>query len=237
MSSIGKEVIVLAGGLGTRLRSSIGEIPKCMAAVCGKPFLYYIFQYLIKEQVEHVVLSLGYKHEHVLEWLDQQWLPFKLSWSIESEPLGTGGGIHLALSKCTSAHVFILNGDTMFPVSLNELQQLHLSKSADVTVALKFMENFDRYGTVRIDDEGLITGFVEKAPTQNGFINGGVYLLDRERFLSMDFPKVFSFERDFLEKFVDRQKFYAFESNSYFIDIGVPDDYQLAQTQFQTLFP
>ncbi len=231
------EAIILAGGLGTRLRGVIGEdTPKCMAIVAGQPFLYYLLQYATSQGVHRIILSLGHKSEAVIDWLSIQTFPLRIEWVIESEPLGTGGGIQLALQACTAEHVAVLNGDTMFNIALQTMLQTHTQKNAETTIALKAMHNFERYGIVEKGKQNVITAFQEKAPREQGLINGGVYYINREAFLSRALPQKFSFEKDYLERFVGDQRFYAYEDPGYFIDIGVPHDYQQAQHDFHSLF-
>ena len=126
------ECIVLAGGLGTRLRGVIGAYPKCMATVNGKPFLHYVFQYLEEQGCTRVVLSLGYEHQVIIDWLQTEQRSFDIAYVIEDEPLGTGGGIQKAIQAAKAPQVGVLNGDTMFRVQLHELFALH-----DVTTALQ----------------------------------------------------------------------------------------------------
>ncbi len=226
------ECIILAGGLGTRLRSVIGEQPKCMAEVNEQPFLYYLFSLLAAQGFDHVILSLGYKSEIVIDWAEQNNWGFDLSYAIEQEPLGTGGGIQLALGKATEDDVVVLNGDTMFRVPLGEMMQFHETNSAETTLALKPMHNFERYGVVKIDDGNGITGFEEKQYREEGLINGGVYIINKPLFSKNSFPEKFSFEKDYLELQTGSGKLKGFVSREYFIDIGIPEDYKKAQTDF-----
>ena len=226
------ECIVLAGGLGTRLQSTIGAIPKCMAIVAGQPFLFHLFQYLETQNCTRVILSLGYKHELVEDWLVATDWEFEIEIVIEKEPLGTGGGIALAMQKVREENVFVLNGDTMFRVDFRAMLHVHIAKNSNTTLALKYMENFDRYGLVRCDEHQKICSFEEKKYQERGTINGGIYLINRAFFNSINFPTKFSFEQAYLEKFVTEATFYGFEADSYFIDIGVPEDYARAQIDF-----
>ncbi len=230
------EAIILAGGLGTRLQGVIGASPKCMAPVNGRPFLSYLFDYLDKQRCTRVILSLGYKHKMVTDWLETQDLYFELDYVIESEPLGTGGGILAAVSDAATEDVAVLNGDTMFLVDLQEQMRFHKANKATTTLALKDMQNFDRYGVVNVNEKSIITAFEEKQQRKNGSINGGVYFINTEAFLAKDLPEKFSFEKDYLEKFVGEQKFYGYKSDSYFIDIGIPTDYEQAQADLKTMF-
>ncbi len=230
------EAIILAGGLGTRLKETIGAMPKCMAPVNGKPFLSYIFEYLAQQKCTRAILSLGYKHRLVTDWLEDQDFLFEVDCIIENEPLGTGGGILAAIEEAKTDDVVALNGDTMFKVNLQEQLAFHKKNNAATTLALKKMHQFDRYGVVNINDQNIITSFEEKHFCEEGLINGGVYCINKEAYLAKPLQEKFSFERDYLERFCDEKKFYGYVSDSYFIDIGIPVDYTLAQEDFKTLF-
>lgn len=230
------EVIVLAGGLGTRLQGVIGEYPKCMAAVNGKPFLSYIFDYLGRQQVTRVILSLGYKHEVVTEWLEKQELPFVVDYVVEHHPLGTGGGIRLAMEEAVADNVFVINGDTMFMVNLNTQMEFHRFCRSATTLALKKMQDFDRYGIVNTNMTRVITSFEEKQARESGLINGGVYVINARAFHAKHLPEKFSFEKEYLETYCGEERFYGYVADDYFIDIGIPEDYARAQEDFKTLF-
>ena len=217
------EAIVLAGGLGTRLRGVIGEIPKCMAPVAGKPFLQYQLEWLSRFNISHVVLSVGYLREQVIDFVNGREWPFKISYAVEREPLGTGGGIRLALQKCRGNKVYVLNGDTFYNVNLKAL-----AFTAPVTLALKPMRDFDRYGAVDWDGD-LVNAFHEKKYCAEGLINGGVYAIDRSQLDMSLFPKSFSFEREVLEPLANYGLVAGEVQDGYFIDIGVPDDFARAQ--------
>lgn len=229
------ETIILAGGLGTRLQGVIGQYPKCMASVNGRPFLAWLFDYLAGAGCTRAILSLGFKHEVILEWLDTQDVPFAVDYVIEKEPLGTGGGIHLAMKETVADNVVVVNGDTMFTVNLRDQMAYHLKHKSCTTLALKKMHDFDRYGVVNVDDSCIITSFEEKMYRAEGLINGGVYIVNSKHFFSKHFHHKFSFEKDYLEKYVSEKKFHGFESDAYFIDIGIPADYERAQEDFKTV--
>lgn len=230
------ECIILAGGLGTRLQSVVQDVPKCMAPVNGKPFLHYLFDYAEQQGCSRVILSLGHKHEYILEWLKTQRRAFSIDYVIENEPLGTGGGIQLAIKAADEPVVFVLNGDTFFDVPLAELSAFHIQHKAETTLALKFMKDFDRYGIVNTDNAGAINSFEEKQYRAEGNINGGIYCIDVNAFLDKGLPEKFSFEKDYLEIFVRDNRFYGYLCNNYFIDIGIPDDYYRAEEDFKTMF-
>jgi D-glycero-alpha-D-manno-heptose 1-phosphate guanylyltransferase len=228
-----KEAIILAGGLGTRLRDAVPDIPKCMAPVAGRPFLFYVINHLRLQGVEKFIFSLGYKHEVIEAWLASQFARLSYETVIEEEPLGTGGAIRLACTKATSKNLAVANGDTLFKVNLPQLLSLHTGTNAGCTLALKPMENFDRYGVVEINSDHIITRFREKQFYPAGLINGGLYILDKDYFASLDLPAKFSFEKEFLEKQASAGKLAGLPQDQYFIDIGIPEDYNQAQTDLQ----
>lgn len=225
--------IILAGGLGTRLRGVVNDLPKAMAPVNGKPFLHYIFQYLIKQNISEVIFSVGYKRESIQEYFGNDYLGVKVRYAIEEEPLGTGGGIKIAFQSVTD-FAFVLNGDTFFDVDLNVLKNFYSETSADIAMALKNMKSFDRYGTVQMRND-RITHFEEKKFLKEGLINGGVYFFHKQ-ILEVVEADSFSFEKDVLEKFVNEKKWCGKIYSNYFIDIGIPEDYAKAQEDFKKLF-
>ncbi|HWJ29139.1 MAG TPA: sugar phosphate nucleotidyltransferase [Flavisolibacter sp.] len=224
-----REAIILAGGLGTRLRSAVPDLPKCMAPVAGRPFLSYVIDQLRMQGVEQFIFSLGYKAEAIQNYLNDNYPTLCYSVVVEDEPFGTGGAIHLAMQKVTGNNVLIANGDTLFRIQLNTLHKTHISQQAECTLALKPMTEFDRYGVVEINDSGRIISFREKQFYEDGLINGGVYLLNKSAFLENKFPEKFSFEKDYLEKGFKQKSFYGSVQNGYFIDIGIPEDFAKAQ--------
>lgn len=232
------EVIILAGGLGTRLRSVVADVPKCMAPVAGKPFLWYLLKYLTKYEVSRVILSVGYLREVIFDWIDanKDVFPFEFDYAIEEEPLGTGGGIKLALGKVRESSAIILNGDTFFDVDLDTLCRHHCDGEKNITLALKLMRNFNRYGTVNLDSRNTIISFNEKQYCDEGLINGGVYVINRDAPVFEGLSEKFSFETAVLEPQCVVHNLQGIVQNGYFIDIGIPEDYEKANQEFPQLF-
>lgn len=226
------EAIILAGGLGMRLRPEVPDLPKCMAPVAGRPFLFYVINYLRSQGINRFIFSLGYKHEMIEEWLKVQYPTLDYDCVIEKEPLGTGGAIRLACGLVNSKHMLVTNGDTIFKVNISRLYEVHEKNKAGCTIALKPMQNFDRYGAVEIDETGKITSFREKQFFSTGFINGGIYILDKDEFLAHQYLPVFSFEKSFLQPL--HSSIYGFAEEAYFIDIGIPEDYRRANEELKS---
>jgi D-glycero-alpha-D-manno-heptose 1-phosphate guanylyltransferase len=224
------ECIVLAGGLGTRLRSEVADLPKCMAPVNGQPFLNHVIRFLHAQGVTRFIFSLGYLHE-IIETHLQTIPDLNYTVVIETEPLGTGGAILLATKACTQENVLIVNGDTAFHVSIPTFIDFHLQHQSICTLALKPMPVADRYGLVNLNASGSIQSFEEKKNNSSGLINGGIYALNRTRFLQLNFPDKFSFEQDFLLPYHQSERMFGFVQDAYFIDIGIPEDYRRAQTE------
>jgi len=230
------EAIILAGGLGTRLRSVLPDLPKAMAPVAGKPLLGWIIRRLREQGISRIILSLGFRHDAITAYVAQEFPEDDILPSIEDEPLGTGGAVHRACTLGREGDVLILNGDTFFNLSLTRLWDCHQKNRADCTLGLKPMRDFSRYGVVETAPDGAVTGFREKQPVVAGLINGGVYLLDRKRFLTEDLPMKFSFEKDYLEAYLAKRRFYGLVDEGYFIDIGIPEDYDRAQLEIPVQF-
>ena len=217
------EVIVLAGGFGTRLSHIIPDLPKPMAPVCGRPFLRYVLDDLQRQGAERVILAVGYKQDAIRGYFGESYRGMELLYSAEDEPLLTGGAIKKALRMCQEDRVFAVNGDTYFAVDMRGMAEIE----APVVIAVRRMEDFSRYGTVAVK-EGRIVEFLEKRPCCEGLINGGVYLLNRHLLDEITETR-FSFEKDVLEAKCGELYIAAYESSGYFIDIGVPEDYEAAQ--------
>jgi D-glycero-alpha-D-manno-heptose 1-phosphate guanylyltransferase len=224
------EAIILAGGLGTRLRDAVPDKPKPMAPVDGKPFLEYLLLQLKDHEVENVILSVGYKWRTILTYFGSRWNGMNLTYAIEHEPMGTGGGIFLAAQHAKFKRYFILNGDSYFNVPLRELEKQHVTSGAMLSLALKPMKDFERYGTVETDKTGKISAFHEKRPCEKGLINAGVYVMEAKAWKSMTLPQKFSFEKEVLEGYCNKLPFFGFPYKKDFIDIGIPEDYARAKT-------
>lgn len=226
------DVIILAGGLGTRLRSVVADVPKPMAPVAGRPFLDLILEKLPLANVATIILSVGHKHEVIKEHYGDVYFDTPVRYAVEEEPLGTGGGIKLALQMAKQDHTLIVNGDTLFDIDYEQFWQSHYYAGNDLTLALKQMDHPDRYGTVLLDQHRVVR-FQEKTPgLKYGLINGGIYWVRTDIVEEFPSSEKFSFEQDFLEKKVNDLNMGGYIDTAGFIDIGIPEDYERAQTLF-----
>ncbi len=227
--------IILAGGFGTRLQSVVNDVPKPMADINGKPFLEYIFQYLSKYNITNVILSVGYKQEIIKNYFQDKYKTINIQYSCEDTPLGTGGAIKQALNLVQKDDgVLVINGDTFFDINLNDFYIFNTNKDFNIVIALKELRDFDRYGSIKVENN-CIKEFQEKKFIRKGYINCGVYIINKQIFDRLKTTN-FSFEK-FLETNLSYLKAYAYISNdSYFIDIGIPSDYEKAKIDFKEMF-
>jgi|TARA_B100000315_G_C14585787_1_gene592939 D-glycero-alpha-D-manno-heptose 1-phosphate guanylyltransferase len=221
------EAIILAGGFGKRLKSKVRDIPKPMAPVNNRPFLDYLLDYLIKNKIKQIIFSVYYKYDLIKDYYRSSYKGMNISYSIDNEALGTGGAIMAALLKSKNENVFIINGDTFFNVKLSNLFNNHVDNNNDITLSLKSMTNFKRYGFVETDTRGQVHSFREKEYRNYGEIDGGIYLIKRNIFHSLKRRKKFSFN-EFIMDNLKQLKVGSILFDELFIDIGLPEDYEQA---------
>jgi D-glycero-alpha-D-manno-heptose 1-phosphate guanylyltransferase len=225
------EAIILAGGLGTRLQQAVPELPKCLAPVNGTPFIQYVVDYLVTQGITKIILALGYRSEQVAWYFNQHTQKVPVVFSNEETPLGTGGAILLALKHTMQKDILVLNGDTLCKAGIRRLVATHRQYNAVCTLSLKPMKDFSRYGSVTLEQDNRIVSFHEKRYCTEGLINTGVYVLDVPHFSKIGFPEKFSFEKDFLEAYCSEGIISGCVQDGYFIDIGIPEDYERAQKE------
>ena len=230
------DAIILAGGLGTRLRSVVTDRPKVLAPVNDKPFLDIILNFLTHfKRIDHVVLSLGYMAgKKVEEYEHRNIYPYNISFSIEEKPLGTGGGIKKALSLAKTESVLVLNGDSFVDVNIDELFRFHMDHRAALTMTIVEMDDACRFGRVVLGEDGRIIAFLEKESNkdESGYINAGVYVLERILFDAIDADVPLSLERDLMPSFLTKG-IYGFPTKKEFIDMGTPESYRKANQLFR----
>lgn len=228
------KAIILAGGLGTRLRDRVPDLPKPMAMVAGRPFLEYVMDRLIAGNVSEIIIAVSYKADVILEHFGNSYRNTKISYAVEPEALGTGGAIYNAFNQVGNEAVLVLNGDTFLNINYEELIRWYMQKQAQVAMVLRKVTDVSRYGSVLLSGE-RVSGFLEKGKSGSGFINAGVYIIQPKIFEAFDLSGKFSFETDLLQRYCATLSPRAFLTDSYFIDIGVPDDYDRAQLELPSL--
>ncbi|SDA21925.1 D-glycero-alpha-D-manno-heptose 1-phosphate guanylyltransferase [Nitrosospira sp. Nsp18] len=223
------EAIVLAGGLGSRLQQVVPDLPKPMASVAQRPFLEILLMSLSRKGFRRVVLSLGYMAEKIVTYFGDRFAGMELVYEIEDRPLGTGGAVRQALVRCLTNHVFVFNGDTFLDLEVADVED-HWQKHHVPIIVARSVPNTARYGHLEVAN-GRVLGLVEKGVAGSGLINAGCYVLPINILDSFALGRPFSLEADFLVKVVCEQQFDLFVSHGYFIDIGIPEDYERAQIE------
>ncbi len=224
------EAIILAGGLGTRLRSRLADLPKAMAPIGGRPFLELLLDQLVEQGCRRILLSVGYRREAILDKFSKPYRGISLHPVVEQLPLGTGGAIRLALEHASEPSVLVLNGDTYLDVDLQALLLRHATAERPMTIAVAWVEDVSRYGGVQVSGEHVVS-FIEKGRTGAGWINGGVYVMDRTFPWPENLSSPFSFESDVLARSLQEIRPAAFCCRGRFLDIGTPEDLDRAQAE------
>lgn len=229
------EAIILAGGLGTRLRSVVSDRPKALASIGQKAFLDHLLESLEKTQlISRVVLALGHAADQISAYYQNKKFTFPLEYSVEISPLGTGGATRLALEKIKEEEVLILNGDSFVEFDLKIFLDFHRSKSCVGSVLLSEVKERSSFGSVLLDAKGQILSFEEKGKQGPGLINAGVYLLKKSALMNWPVGEVLSIEKDILPALIlQNPGLFGFATHTRFIDIGTPTSYQAAQDFFK----
>lgn len=223
---VGLQALILAGGLGTRLREVVNDRPKPMALVNGKPFLEYQIEFLKKSGISDIILSTGYMSEKIEEYFGSgKKHGVSIRYVIERDLLGTGGAIKNA-REMLEKQFFVLNGDSIFLLDLSKMIQFHQENHSDATLSLVKIKDKSRYGNVQIDTKFQITGFVEKGNSSGDLISAGFYLFEKSSFDWDSLPVKFSIEKEFFPNLVTQKRVFGFISDSYFVDIGTAEDYE-----------
>lgn len=225
------QAIILAGGLGTRLRSVVPDLPKPMAPVAGRPFLGHVLDALVEAGFVAAVLAVGYRFGAIRDHFGTAYRGMRLDYSVEASPLGTGGAIRLAADLTTADPVFVLNGDTYLELDYRSMFAAHRASGARLSVAVCEVPDVGRYGSLEVE-AGRIRGFREKGCSGPGLINAGTYLVSAEVIARIPTGRVHSFEQELLMPQVAELRPLAYVTQGRFIDIGVPEDFERAQGLF-----
>lgn len=225
------QAIVLAGGMGTRLKEVVSHVPKPMAPIGDRPFLSILLNFLKSQGFSRIILSIGYMGHHITDYFGDKYLDMDILYSCEDSPLGTGGAIKEALKLCKSDYTFVLNGDTFIDVDTGGVLREWQENLKPIMVA-KELDDVGRYGALDVSGKKLIS-FSEKGHSGPGLINAGCYLIPNNIFSDTDVPPKFSFEKDFLEGYILNHAMQIYKATGTFIDIGIPEDYKRSQSMLK----
>lgn len=223
------EILILAGGFGTRLRSEVPDLPKPLAPVAGRPFLAYLLDRYAAAGMRRVILATGYLGDVVEQAIGRKWAGMEVAYSREETPLGTGGAIAAAARLTKGDGLHVCNGDTYLEYSPAALEAA--ADGLPMAIALARVDDVSRYGAVDVE-QGRVLRFHEKRPGGAGLINAGSYFLSAQALAGLPGEAAFSFEKEVLEPTVAAGRVGALVDTAAFIDIGVPEDFHRAQTLF-----
>ena len=223
--------IILVGGMGTRLKEVVKDVPKPMADINGKPFLEYLMENLVHYGASKFILCVGHKREIIMDYFNDSFHGIPVEYSIEEELLGTGGAIKQAYEQFNLEDGIILNGDTFVKMDYADFYQK--MRGETLGIALKYVNNASRYGLVKTEGERIVEFTEKKDSDETGFINAGIYYISKKLFEGIQ-DKKFSFEKAVMEPKAKELKPRFYKTEDYFIDIGLPESYKQACTDFIT---
>ena len=224
--------VILAGGLGTRLRLSVTDRPKVMAEVKGRPFITYLLDQLYKAGITKIVISTGYMADFIERTLGDSYKGLDIIYSRENKPLGTGGALKLAGQYMNGGYALVMNGDSFIEYDVQRFFNWHVMKRASMSMVLAWVDNVNRFGSIKVNAEDDVNCFVEKGNISgSGLINAGVYLMKQEIVDTIPDETPFSLEKQFFPYLVGRG-LYGYQTSERFIDIGIPESFDKAQSFF-----
>ena len=224
--------VILAGGLGTRLRKVVSDRPKVLAEIMGKPFLCYLLDQLDDAGIEQVIICTGHMARTVEEAFGSSYAGLRVNYSREKTPLGTAGALKLAGQAMDTKHCLVMNGDSYTEFDPSSLLMAHKQKNANITLLVTAVDDTSRFGTIQMNGENKIVQFIEKGSnTGTGLINAGVYMMNRSVLQKIAEKTPCSLEYDFFPSIIEKG-IYGYETGGKFIDIGIPEFYAKAETFF-----
>jgi NDP-sugar pyrophosphorylase family protein len=224
------KAVVLCGGLGTRLGPLTRETPKPLLDIGGKPFITNVLDHLAANGTTEIVLAVSFQWQKLRDALGETWRGLPLHYSVEAEPLGTGGAVRQAMHQMGWTEAIVANGDTLLRMDPRLLRDAASQHSADLVLALIQVNDASRYGCVRVGVDSRVLEFEEKGQSGKGLINAGLYWI-RAGVLDKGPDGVFSLERDLMAAQVNDLAMYGVATSSYFIDMGIPEDLERARRE------
>jgi D-glycero-alpha-D-manno-heptose 1-phosphate guanylyltransferase len=233
INSITLDVMILAGGMGSRLKDTVSDRQKVVAAVNGKPFLFFLLEQLTGLPVSKLIFCTGHMHETVTAALKDYATTAEIMFSYESSPLGTGGALRQALNLSTAANILVMNGDSLIECDLRELLAAYQASESEAMMLLTEVADVSRFGMVTLGAQHRITAFNEKGQYHgSGLINAGVYIFKKSVIEQIPAGCPYSLEKQLFPALAVKSALYGYRSNGKFIDIGTAESYKMAQNQF-----
>ena len=231
------DVIILAGGLGSRLAPRIGGKPKVLAPVNGKPFLEFLFRWLSSQGAKKIILSLGYLADQVIEYIEKnEKYDMKIVYAVENRQLGTAGALSFVSEYIENYPAIVINGDSFVSADFCNLIEFHKTSSALVTILSALVGDVKRFGEIKVSGNADIVSFREKGNnSSSGYINAGIYVMSYE---ALDFVKTFdigSLEIDVFSQ-LKLGDLKAYRGKFDFIDIGTPQSYERSSEVLRPYF-
>ncbi len=229
------QALILAGGRGTRMRPLTDKIPKVLLPVGGRPFLFYLINFLKTQGVKEFILAVGYKAQKIKDYFGNgEKFGVKIVYSEEKKPLGTGGALKNAEKFIKHRDIFVLNGDIFIDVNIKKMTEFHKRMKLPITIGVCWVNDISRYGRVAINKKNVIMKFEEKEYIkEEGFINGGIYLINKKIIKDLPSNRNISLEKELFPQLIGQMA--AFKIKGYFIDIGIPQDYQKFQEDVKNI--
>lgn len=225
--------VILAGGLGTRLRSVVADRPKIMADVNERPFLTYLIEQLARAGATEVTLCLGYMARYVQDYFGSSYGQVRLQYSVEHEPAGTGGALAIADPLLESDTVLVMNGDSYVDTDLSAFIDWYRDRQCSAGILCVYAKDTSRYGSIEFGDNDAITAFREKRGSKGpGWINAGIYMIARSEITTFPRGAKYSLEREFFPSLLG-EELAGFKASGRFIDIGTPESYAMASCFFE----
>ena len=223
-------VIILAGGAGTRLKSTFPDPPKVLAPIAGRPILQWQLEFLAEQGLTSIHISAGYKADQIDAWVQDYPMGTWVQVHTEPEPLGTAGGIRFTAQDLPTSHVLVINGDTLIPnLKIFEMIKAWDIAEVDALIAAVTLPSPDRYGCLEVDANNRITAFKEKEPRPEGTVNAGAYILSKALIDEIAPDTFVSLENDVFPSLCTAGRIAAYPCEGPMLDMGTPEGWQATE--------
>ncbi|TAN40171.1 MAG: galactokinase [Nitrospirae bacterium] len=223
------DVLILCGGIGSRLKPAVSDRPKPMAEISDRPFLDILIDHVSGFGFSRFILCTGYMKDSISGYYRNKTAPVEIVFSEEEMALGTGGALRNAEGHIKSRSFIVMNGDSFCPMNYREFTEFHFARKSVISLALSYVSDASEYGIVECDSSFRVTSFSEKGKKKEGLVNTGIYLMERQVLSRIPAGRAYSLEYDLFPSYIG-QGFYGYTTGEGFIDIGTPERYDKART-------